>query len=392
MSDSRRLRILHIGKFYPPATGGIENFLGDLLPALNRNGITAAALVHDDPHDNSGMVRQSSAKTYRVPCYGTLLYAPISPGFPSAVRKTIASFKPDVLHFHVPNTSAFWALPLSCTADLPWVVHWHADVVPSAIDRRMALAYQLYRPVERLFLRRAHAVIATSHAYLQTSAALADVTDKCRVVSLGLDRHRLQPPDETGQRLAETLWGQSSSRILVIGRLTYYKGHDVILDAAASLPDARILIVGTGERESILQKRIQMLGLADRVSMPGFMPESNLHALISSCDCLCLPSIERTEAFGLVLLEAMCYGKPVVASDIPGSGIGWVVENGVTGFLVPPGDPVSLARSVSVLLTQPELKVKMGAAALDRFMRLFQIDHIAQEIVLIYHRMLKSFN
>jgi len=166
----------------------------------------------------------------------------------------------------------------------------------------------------------------------------------------------------------------------------------VILDAAASLPDARILIVGTGERESILQKRIQMLGLADRVSMPGFMPESNLHALISSCDCLCLPSIERTEAFGLVLLEAMCYGKPVVASDIPGSGIGWVVENGVTGFLVPPGDPVSLARSVSVLLTQPELKVKMGAAALDRFMRLFQIDHIAQEIVLIYHRMLKSFN
>jgi glycosyltransferase involved in cell wall biosynthesis len=170
--------------------------------------------------------------------------------------------------------------------------------------------------------------------------------------------------------------------------LTYYKGHDVMLEAAASLPDARILIVGNGERESILKKRIHIQGLADRVSMPGFMPEADLHALLATCDCLCLPSIERTEAFGLVLLEAMRYGKPVVASDIPGSGIGWVVENGITGFLVPPADPVALAESLRMLQSQPLLKTKMGQAASDRFMRLFQIDRIAQEIKLLYHFLL----
>lgn len=388
VGDRHRPRVLHVGKFFPPAIGGIENFLGDLVRALDRNGVATAALVHDDPHAESNTVWTDPVKVYRVPCYGTLLYAPISPGFPIAVRKAIDAFNPDMLHFHVPNTSAFWALSLMKATALPWVIHWHADVVPSTIDRRMALAYRLYRPVERLFLRRSRAVIATSHAYLHTSASLADFREKCHVIPLGLDRSRLLPVRAMGSDLAESLWGQSESRILVIGRLTYYKGHDVMLEAAAALPGARILIVGKGEREAVLRKRIQMLGLSDRVSMPGFVPETDLHGLIASCDCLCLPSIERTEAFGLVILEAMRYGKPVVASDIPGSGIGWVVENGITGFLVPPGDPASLARSVSLLLNHPERKIEMGQAASTRFMRLFQIDRIAQQVASLYRNMI----
>jgi glycosyltransferase involved in cell wall biosynthesis len=186
------------------------------------------------------------------------------------------------------------------------------------------------------------------------------------------------------------VWGQNRGRILVIGRLTYYKGHEVILDAAASLPDARILIVGTGERESSLQRQIHTLGLSNKVSLLGSLPESDLHTLISSCDCLCLPSIERTEAFGLVLLEAMRYGKPVVASNIPGSGIGWVVEDGVTGSLVPPGDPVLLAETLKILFDRPDLKLQIGRSALARFLRVFQIDHIAQKIILLYHQCLPA--
>jgi glycosyltransferase involved in cell wall biosynthesis len=383
------MRILHVGKFFPPVTGGIESFLGDLLPALERGGVTAAALVHDDIHQKQGLVCHRKTTLFRVPCYGTLLYAPISPAFPFAMRKAIQAFRPDILHFHVPNTSAFWALPLSIAGALPWVVHWHADVVPSAIDRRMALAYQLYRPIEKLFLRRSQSIIATSQSYLNTSSALADFRDKCQVVPLGLDPDRLKKPDDAGLRRADTVWGQPGGRILVIGRLTYYKGHEVILDASTALPDARILIVGNGERESSLQRRIHTLGLSNKVSLLGSLPESDLHTLISTCDCLCLPSVERTEAFGLVLLEAMRYGKPVVASNIPGSGIGWVVEDGVTGFLVPPGDPALLAASLRMLFDRPELKSKMGRSALERFRKVFQIDLIAQEIILLYHQTLK---
>ncbi|MFH0994540.1 MAG: glycosyltransferase [Pseudomonadota bacterium] len=383
------MRILHIGKFFPPVTGGIESFLGDLLPALERGGVTAAALVHDDIRQKQGPVCHRKTALFRVPCYGTLLYAPISPAFIFAMKKAIQTFQPDILHFHVPNTSAFWALPLSIAGALPWVVHWHADVVPSAIDRRMALAYQLYRPIEKLFLRRAQSIIATSQSYLNTSSALVDFRDKCHVVPLGLNPDRLKKPDGAGWRWAETVWGQPDGRILVIGRLTYYKGHDVMLDASTALPNSRILIVGNGERESSLQGRIHNLCLSNNVSLLGSLPESDLHTLISSCDCLCLPSVERTEAFGLVLLEAMRYGKPVVASNIPGSGIGWVVEDGVTGFLVPPGDPVLLAGSIRKLFDRPELKSQMGRSALERFLKVFQIDHIAQEIILLYHQIPK---
>jgi glycosyltransferase involved in cell wall biosynthesis len=381
-------RILHIGKFFPPVTGGIESFLGDLIPALEKGGVTAAALIHDNIRQNQGSSFYNKSKIFRVPCYGTLLYVPISPAFPFAMKRAIQAFQPDILHFHVPNTSAFWALALSDAVKLPWIVHWHADVVPSTIDRRMALAYQLYRPIEKLFLRRAHAVITTSESYLNTSSALADFKEKCHVVPLGLDSDRLKKPDAAALRWAETVWGQNKGRILVIGRLTYYKGHEVILDASTALPDARILIVGNGEREASLQKQICILGLSKKVSLLGSLPESDLHTLISSCDCLCLPSTERTEAFGLVLLEAMRYGKPVVASNIPGSGIGWVVKDGVTGFLVPPGDPVQLAESLKKLFDRPDLKLQMGRSALARFQRVFQIDHIAQKIILLYHNYL----
>jgi glycosyltransferase involved in cell wall biosynthesis len=386
------MRVLHIGKFFPPVTGGIESFLGDLLPALGRGGVTAAALVHDDICQKQGLVCNGKTTIFRVPCYGTLLYAPVSPAFIFAMRKAIHAFQPDILHFHVPNTSAFWALPLPTARALPWVIHWHADVVPSLIDRRMALAYQLYRPIEKLFLRRAQSIITTSQAYLDTSYALIDFKDKCHIVPLGLDPQRLKQPNDTELRWAETLWGQPGGRILVIGRLTYYKGHEVLLDASVALPDARILIVGNGERESSLQRRIHTLGLSNKVSLLGSLPESNLHALIASCGCLCLPSVERTEAFGMVLLEAMRYGKPVVASDIPGSGIGWVVKSGVTGYLVPPGNPVLLSGSLRKLFDRPELKLRMGRSALKRFLEVFQIDHIAQEVILLYHQILKTLN
>jgi rhamnosyl/mannosyltransferase len=349
-----------------------------------------AALVHEDIRQKQVPVCHRKTTLFRVHCYGTLLYAPISPAFIFALRKAIQVFRPDILHFHVPNTSAFWALLLSTARALPWVVHWHADVVPSVIDRRMAHAYQLYRPIEKLFLRRAQSIIATSQSYLNTSSALVDLKDKCHIIPLGLDPDRLKKPNEARLHWADNLWGQPEKRILVIGRLTYYKGHEVMLDASTALPDSRILIVGNGERESSLQKRIHTLGLSNNVSLLGSLPESDLHTLISSCDCLCLPSVERTEAFGLVLLEAMRYGKPVVASNIPGSGIGWVVEDGVTGLLVPPGDPVLLAGSLRQIFDRPELKSQMGRSALERFLKVFQIELIAHDIILLYHQTLKT--
>ena len=138
-------------------------------------------------------------------------------------------------------------------------------------------------------------------------------------------------------------------------------------------------------RKQRLKNMMDTLDLNRKVMLTGFLEESRLYALLSTCDCLCLPSVERTEAFGLILLEAMAFAKPVVASDVPGSGIGWVVRDEKTGFLVGPGDPVELARRLEIIGEEPELSIRMGMAGLERLSNGFQIDHIAGDIAELYH-------
>ncbi len=389
------MRVLHVGKYYPPFAGGIEHFLADLLPALQGQGITVAALVHDSPAPASTASPQPSALPrsedgayiYRAPSYGRLLYAPVSPTFPFWLARAIREFQPDLLHLHLPNTSAFWALLVPAARRLPWVIHWHADVVSSAIDRRLALAYRLYRPFEQRLLAASRAVIATSPPYLDASAALAPWRERCHIIPLGLDPARIPEPDPAAHARALALWGEPGFRVLAIGRLTYYKGHDVLIRAAAELPESRVLIVGAGEHRQRLATLIQTLDLNDRVCLPGFQPEADLNALLASCDVLCLPSLERTEAFGLVLLEAMRFGKPVVVGDIPGSGAGWVTRRAGHGLLAPPGDVSTLTAALRELQNDPVRRRALGQAGMAALREQFGIAPVAAAVADLYRQL-----
>lgn len=389
------MRVLHIGKYFPPFAGGMEHFLADLLPALAAHGVEAAALVH---HERSGWrgarpTTPNEPPVYRAPTYGRLLYAPISPAFPRWLDRLIGELRPDLLHLHLPNTSAFWALVLPSARRLPWVVHWHSDVVASTLDRRLSLAYGLYRPFEQRLLARAHRIIATSPPYLESSPALAPWRERCVVIPLGLDPTRISDPDVVSRAQAEALWNtlapsQESTprpwRVLAIGRLTYYKGHEVLIHAAAKLPEASVLIVGSGDLANSLSESIEVLGLSKRVRLAGHQPDSALQALLASCDLLCLPSIERTEAFGLVQLEAMRFGKPVVVSDIQGSGTGWLVRQAGHGLTAPPGDPATLARSIERLAGNREYSQELGRAGARALHEDFGIDTLAKRIGRLY--------
>jgi rhamnosyl/mannosyltransferase len=367
----------------------MENFLGDLLPSLKRLGVDVSALVHN--HRDSGRkAKITDFPVYRVPCYGNLLYAPVSPGFLLVLKQVIKKFRPDILHIHMPNTSAFWVMTLSSARRIPWVIQWQADVVSSEIDCRMAVAYRLYRPFEQHLLRRAVIIIATSRPYLITSNALYPWKNKCTVIPLGIDSARLKMVNGDLKNWAQRIWGHKRTRVLAIGRLTYYKGHEVLIRAAARAPDLRVLIVGEGGRKRRLDTLIANLGLRERVTLLGFLEEDRLHALLASCDCLCLPSVERTEAFGLVLLEAMRYAKPVVASDVPGSGIGRVVKHEETGFLIPPGDSIELARALGAMAKTPALRGRMGQAAEERFNKIYQIDRASAKIMGVYEAILRN--
>jgi glycosyltransferase involved in cell wall biosynthesis len=386
------MRILHIGKFFPPHPGGIERSSADLCTALAAPDVAVAMLAHAEPGVRRG--RQEHVGDVEVTlaaCHGHWLYAPVSPSFPWWLQRTIAGFRPDLLHLHLPNTSAFWALLVPAARHLPWVVHWHADIPLDSRKSGLRLAYRLYRPWEQAVLRRARAVIATSAAYLDSSAALAAWHDKTRVIPLGLPPIL---PDETNDtNSTNPEWPAAGIRVLAVGRLSYFKGFDVLLRAVALTPDISLLLIGDGECAADLRRLAGELGIAARVTFAGRVDmnasgTATLNAAYAAADVFCLPSTERAESFGLVLLEAMRAGLPTVASDIPGSGVGYVVRHGETGLLVPPGDVAALAAALRRLADDAPLRRCLGDAGARRWHDEFTLQRAADQTLALYRELL----
>ncbi|WP_206171467.1 glycosyltransferase [Thiorhodococcus mannitoliphagus] len=380
------MRVLHIGKYFPPFAGGMEYFLADLAQAQAQAGAKVAVLVHSERRQGYRTLPSGDRgiTVYRAPCYGQLLYAPVSPAFPFWLKRAISEFRPDLLHLHLPNTSALLALAVPAARRLPWVVHWHSDVVSSLRDRRLAVAYGAYRPLERLILEKAHSIIATSPPYMQSSEALRPWLSRCVTIPLGIDINRIAEPTEGALKQAEDAWGSATLRVLAIGRLTYYKGHEVLIRAAATVEDSRILIAGRGELKDHLASLARDLNLRNRVQLIGYQSEDKLNALLATTDVLCLPSVERTEAFGLVQLEAMCFAKAVVVSDIPGSGTGWVARLANNALLTKPDDPADLSEKLRLLREDPELRRALGAAGPATLAKHFDIGQVAGKVLAVY--------
>ena len=383
------MKILHIGKFYPPFAGGMENFLADLLQAQIKQGIDARALVHDHRLPWQKHPDKEDKNIQRVPCFGRLLYVPLSPQFPWYLHRAIQQFQPDILHLHLPNTSAFWVMTLACAKKIPWVIHWHSDVVASQLDARLSLGYPLYRPFEQALLKRAEIIIATSPTYLEASEALKPWHDKCHVVSLGLNTDTISQPSQSAKTWATQQWQGTGLRLLNIGRLTYYKGQLQLITALAEVNNAQLLIVGKGENKATLQQTLQTLSLQSQVKLLGYCDDEHLIALLQSCDCFCLPSLERTEAFGVVLMEAMYQQKPIIASNIKGSGVTWVVQAGKTGLLVDPFKPSHWQTAIEKMQNK-NFRHQLAMMGKQRFEQQFQIQQVAQSIQDLYAIIFRS--
>ena len=208
--------------------------------------------------------------------------------------------------------------------------------------------------------------------------------------SVGVDPERLPWPDADALQQAEGSWPPGCLRVLAVGRLTYYKGFDVLIRAAGRTKGVAVQIVGHGNLRPQLQRAIRQRGLETRVSLRGGLSDEMLQALFATCDVFCLPSLERTEAFGVVLLEAMRYGKPIIASHIPGSGPGWVVQEGDCGWLVPPGDVDALRIRMKNLVAQPGLCPELGRKGRENFKKKFHIQSVARGVTKIYEDILES--
>jgi len=370
------MRILHVGKYFPPATGGMERFMGDLVSAQRSAGHDVGVLVHSSGQAEG---KGDPAWLMRCPVSLRLFFAPISPAFPFWLARAVKRLRPEVLHIHMPNLSAFWALLLPSTRDLPWVIHWHADVELSR--RSLRFAYPHYQVFERALLERAECIVVTSPQYLETSQPLHQWRHKCHVVPLGVDPQRLpalEPHEGRG------LWRREGLRMLAVGRLTYYKGFETLLRAAVEDRGHELIVVGEGEERPTLERILEEAGDPPWVRLLGHADDATLNRLMASCDVYCLPSRERTEAFGIVLMEAMRYAKPLLVSDLRGSGVTWVARDGENAVIVPPDDVPAWRDALDALAASPVRRAALGRAGQARYLREFDIATVVRRLDPIY--------
>lgn len=351
------MRILHLYKAYPPVKGGIENTVALLAEAQAAAGHEVTVLV-SAPGPLGERATQGGVEIVRLGRIAELASTPLCPALPLEVRRRPV----DVAHLHAPFPPAEVAQWLFGRSRRT-VITWHSDVV------RQRRILRLYAPLLRRVLGRADRIFPTSAAYLRRSPFLAPVRDRCQVVPLGirLDPFQTPSPERAARlRLAWSAGADGGARpvVLFVGRLRAYKGLPFLLRAMTRL-DARLVIVGDGPEEGRLRELARAEGVAHAVTFVGHLPDEDLPAAYQAADVFALPSHLPSEAFGLVLVEAMASGLPVVCTDL-GTGTTEVVRSGETGLVVPPADPAALAEALQTLLSDRALHHRLGQAGRAR--------------------------
>ncbi len=358
------MRILQIYKDYPPVLGGIEGHLRDLAEGMAARGHDVTVLVAS--RGRSTRIERVSPRL-TIARAGRLLHAASTPIAPAMLTIARAA-RPDVVHLHFPYPPGDLA---ALAAAAPLVVTYHSDIV------RQRLLRQIYAPLMARTLGRALAIIATSPNYIASSPVLARYAAKCAVVPLGVDLTRFTPDPEPSV-------GHEPLKLLFVGRLRYYKGLHLLLDALTRLPGAILWLAGSGPEEGRLRRQAAGLGLGERVAFLGDVPDADLPALYRAADIFALPSQLRSEAFGIALLEALASGLPCVSTEL-GSGTSYINRHGETGLVVAPGDVGALADALRALAGDAAMRARMGAAARSRAASGFGVARMLDGVEEIYH-------
>jgi glycosyltransferase involved in cell wall biosynthesis len=306
---------------------------------------------------------------------------PVSPGLLLMARRLWQENGYEIAHLHFPDPLAHLAASF-LPADARIVITWHSDIV------RQRHFMGIYQPWLDRIIERADAIIAATPVHFSTSTQLRKVRDhgKFQVIPYGLDYRIFDRTPQLDARVAE-IRRRHAGRPLVfsVGRHVYYKGFEYLV-RAATMMDAHVLIGGSGPLQARNVDEVHRCGAEDRVTMLGRIADDELAAYYHACDVFCMPSVERSEAFGLVQLEAMACGKPVVCCDL-GNGVTFVNRHEETGLVVPPRDPVALASAIQRLVHDPQLSSRLGDAGRRRARADFPVDRMVEQHLSLYTRL-----
>jgi glycosyltransferase involved in cell wall biosynthesis len=374
------VKILHLSKFYPPDPGGLEHVVACLAEGAARRGhevrVVAAtgSAWRRDPGKRVTEPPTQGVVVVRLPTHGVWWSQPVAPGYVAAAR-----WPADVIYVHRPHPLADLATLLGPRR--PTIVLHHSDV------QRQRVARLVYGPLATWVARRASAVVVATAAHLDHAHDLGSAgRAKARVIPFGVDAVRFTPRAPR-HRPAAFPPAERGPVGLFVGRLVGYKGLDVLLDAVRGAA-LHLVIVGGGPLYPELRRRIDADGLADRVRLVGEVADIDLPAYHQAADYLVLPSTTAAEMFGVVLLEGMACGKPVISTALT-TGVRDVNVPQVTGLVVPPGDAAALRAAMERLAGDPALRARLGAAGRERVERHFTLDGMVEQHLALCEELVK---
>jgi glycosyltransferase involved in cell wall biosynthesis len=372
------MRICHLGKYYPPAPGGMETHVRTLAQAQSALGAEVAVFCVNHEPGPTTFERDGPVAVTRFGRRAAAAKLDFCPDLAGALARVEA----DILHLQVPNPTMILAL-LAARPRAAVVVTYQSDVV------RQRLRALLFRPIERLAYRRVRAILPTSPAYAAGSPFLRSYADRLHMLPLGIDLEPYLDPSAAHRAEAEAIRARHAGPLwLGAGRLVYYKGFLNAIRALAGVPGT-LLLVGGGPDRPALEREAERLGVRDRVVLLGHLPHYlDIVPYYLAADAFWFPSNARSEAFGLVQVEAMASGCPVINAAIPHSGVPWVSPHERTGLTVPVDDPAALAAAARRLLEEPGLRDRLAAAARERAVREFDHRVMAARSLEIYRGVL----
>lgn len=371
---------MHVGKYYPPHQGGMETVLENLVMGLLEANHQVSVVVAGDTGQDEHMPipgPHGAARLIRLANLGVVNSQPLLPGLWPALRRELIHFKPDLVHLHFPNPllAMVWnglMAGRSIENRPPHVIWHHADIT------RQKWAKILAGPVVDRCLDQASGVCLSSQVLLEGSSDLHGHTSKTRVIPFGI-------APEPWSTVQPTLDGP----FLFVGRLVRYKGLDILLKAVASLPEVRATLVGEGPLKETLIQQVKELGLQDRVQLTGPVDQPQLLELMSRARALVLPSVDASETFGLVQLEAMAAGLPVIASDLP-TGVRQVGLPDKSCLLVQPRSVEALAQALHEIQNDSALARAMGNQGRRHFLEKYTRSEMTAHLISWYEDILQN--
>ena len=383
------MRILHLGKYYPPAPGGIESHVQTLARGQAELGCQVSVLCvnHADRFGNditharlrktvSTWDKDGAVHVERVGRWFGVSRLELCPSLPWRIRQLTA--QADIVHLHTPNPLMLAGWWLAGNRKVPLVVTHHSDVIKQRL-LRYAVA-----PFEARVYSQAKRILTTSPEYQGGSAQLKAYLQKTRVLPLAIDLNSFVFRTAVNQVVGSQVEGDLRNPVwLMVGRLTYYKGYHIALEALARVPGT-LVIVGNGPLEAELKDQAERWAVAKRIVWKSHASPQELIALYHAATALWFPSVARSEGFGLVQVEAMAAGCPVINTAIPASGVSWVSQHEVSGLTVPVGDVDAFAAAANRMANEDGLRANLSHGAMERAEKEFDARVMAKRSLEIY--------